>query len=193
MKKKEEDLILKMINQVDKLDENMLYSGLTVVAKDTAEYLAAKGITDDKSFDFLENFEAVMKEEKKYWDQNSSPLFKSLSRAGLPSGFAGAAANGKAELSALTNPEIKHEWTYGPGRKFLEKFAQNFKDGICKGEKSIFHQSEKNLLGQSELPQKIVLWILSSGISAATFWYPLAVYIALLILKAGLKTYCEST
>ena len=50
---------------------------------------------------------------------------------------------------------------------------------------------EKGLLGQADLPVAIASSILTAGFSAATFWYPLAVYLALLLMKTGLKTYCE--
>ena len=50
---------------------------------------------------------------------------------------------------------------------------------------------EKDLLGQADLPVTIASCILAAGISVATFWYPLAIYFGLLLVRTGLKTYCE--
>jgi len=47
------------------------------------------------------------------------------------------------------------------------------------------------LLGQAEIPMAIVRSVLAVGFPTAEIWYPLAVYFSLLLVKAGLKTYCE--
>jgi len=66
-----------------------------------------------------------------------------------------------------------------------------FKDTIC-GKDGPYEQFTKGLVGQAALPSSIASSILAAGFSVETVWYPLAVYLSLLLVKTGLKTYCET-
>ena len=55
-----------------------------------------------------------------------------------------------------------------------------------------FCNPDNKLVGQAQLPMTIAGSILTSGFSPATFWYPLAVYVGLLLSKTLLKTYCKT-
>ena len=94
-------------------------------------------------------------------------------------------------MSSLISPAIVHEWTFKPGKRLLVKFGVKFKDTIC-GADGPYEQFTNGLIGQAALPATIAAKILTVGFSAATFWYPLAVYVSVLLVKAGLKTYCEA-
>ena len=185
------DLLNEMYQQVATLDEGLLLSGLTVVAKDAAEYMAARGLYDKSVQNFQKNYGEVMSEERSYWEQYGSPLFHSLQEEQLPNGMAKAAQGGKAELLQLSDPGLYHEWLHMPGEKFLKKFGEKWKKTLCEGKDSPYHKLENGLLGQAELPVTIAASILTAGFAAATFFYPLALYIGLLLVKTGFKVYCE--
>jgi len=74
--------------------------------------------------------------------------------------------------------------------KFRDKFGSKCKETVC-GKDGPYEQFNNGLLGQKALPGAIVGAILVSGFTPVTFWVPLSVYISLLLLKVGLKTYCE--
>ncbi len=188
-----EELIANAIDQTKNWseDENVLFSGLTVLSKDLAEYLATTGRTAGEAKPFLEAYSEAMDMERLYWEKNGSSLFMPLEKVGLPNGFAEAAEKGTLDMTPLGNQSIVHEWTRNPGRKLLEKFKVKFKETIC-GKDGPYEKLQNKLLGQADLPAAIVASILTAGtISMAAFWIPLLVYIALLLTKATLKTYCE--
>jgi len=191
MKTLNTDLLNEMYQQVANLDEGLLFSGLTVVAKDAAEYMAARGLYDEATQSFQQNYAAVMGDERNYWEKHGSPLYHTLQEEQLPNGMARAAENGKAELLQLSDPGLHHEWLHFPGQKFLKKFGEKWKKTLCEGEDSPYHKLENGLLGQAELPVTIAASILTVGFAAATFFYPLALYIGLLLVKTGFKVYCE--
>lgn len=76
------------------------------------------------------------------------------------------------------------------GKRLLLKFGDKFQAVIC-GKDGPYKQFERGLLKQADLPITIVATILTAGFSLATFWYPLGVYVGLLLVKTGLKSYCE--
>ncbi|MGE0667851.1 MAG: hypothetical protein AB7O49_14950 [Sphingomonadales bacterium] len=77
---------------------------------------------------------------------------------------------------------------YSAKRLFL-KFADTFQGVIC-GTGGPYELFEKNLLKQRDLPVAMAGAGLTDGISVSTLWAPLAVYVALLVLKTGLRAYC---
>jgi hypothetical protein len=109
--------------------------------------------------------------------------------------LAAGAANGQPTIAPLSSEYIVHEWTVRPGEKlfkrFREKFGPKFKEVVC-GKNGFYEQLNKGLLGQDKLPAAIAAQVLLIGFTPATFWYPLALYVGLLLVKTGLKTYCES-
>jgi hypothetical protein len=72
----------------------------------------------------------------------------------------------------------------------LNKFAKKFKETIC-GKGGPYEQFKDGLIGQEKLPVVIASSILTAGFTATAFWIPIVVYISLLIIKTGLKVYCE--
>jgi hypothetical protein len=186
----QEELINKLIEQAKDYDEQLLTAGLTVLSKDLAEYLASTGRIKGEPEAFLDVYASVMDSDRSF-EAYGSPLFLPLEQAGLPKGFAQAAAEGKPDLSPLGDrSRIVHEWTFHPGKKLFEKFKAKFKETIC-GKDGPYEQFQNKLLGQAGLPATIVTSIIAAGFSVATVMIPLLVYFALLLVKAGLKTYCE--
>lgn len=176
--------INKIMSEAQHHEPDRLYAGLTLLAMDTQKYLESHPRPDAKQF--LEIVKPTMESEKKDWPD--SPLFDP-SKAGLPTGLAINADKGDFS-PAVFEGDIVHEYTLYPGQRLMEKFGSKFKETIC-GKDGPYERLNKGLLGQADLPATIVSTILTTGFSPATFWVPLAVYITLLITKAGLKTYCE--
>jgi len=189
----DETLIQTLMNEAKDRDTSLLLAGLTVLAKDAAEFLAATGRAGTDVQLFQQVYSDALSVERDFWERNGSRVFASLQDAGLPRSFAATAVTGLPDLSLspLGDPAIVHEWTVGPGRDLLRKFAVKFRATIC-GKDGPYDKLQNGLLGQADLPVTIVSAILSAGLSPATFWYPLAVYVSLLLSKAALKTYCET-
>jgi hypothetical protein len=101
------------------------------------------------------------------------------------------ASLGKPTLKEFGTPDIIHEWTVKPGKriliKFLKKFAKNLKKEICGNEKYI------NLLGKDEtkLVTQVASAIITLSLSSISFWLPFVALIAIILVRAGLKTLCE--
>jgi hypothetical protein len=170
-----------------------VYAGLAVLTRDLHNYLAQ---SDDEDAALVQEVIAEIKaqEQRRYgpvafpYDDPAFPYKGELEK--FPQGLAARAAAGEPTVNGLGEPRIVHEWTVKAGKRLFLKFGEKFKVVIC-GENGPYELFEKDLLKQSELPVAIVAQILVAGLSTATLWYPLAVYIGLLIVRTGLKTYCE--
>lgn len=201
--------MLRTINEVGSFEEQgipfvaedipfgQLYAGLAVLCRDIALYLEQHPREDSSLFN--EVITLVNKAESSTYGQQAFPNYTGLETSRLPGGLAAAAASGQPTISGLDTRDIVHEWTFKPGKRlllaFYAKFGPKFKETICGKdgpyELVVKKRGKQSLLGQEELPYLIVGTILNAGFSPATFWYPLAVYLAILLIKAGLKTYCE--
>ena len=175
------------------------YVGLAVLVRDMHLYLEAHPRDDTALFydvvDAVNSVDTLMYGSEVAFPNYGGRLAE-VAQA-LPRGMAEAAAQGQPTLKPLANnPTIVHEWTFKPGKRllgqFLEKFGHEFKEVIC-GAGGPYEQfkDDDGLLGQANLPNVIASALLTSVFSAAVFWTPLAVYISLLLVKTGLKTYCE--
>lgn len=180
---------------------SIYYSGLAVLCKDMYEYLYKYpyGINEDLKQENLEFFKniisSVKNEERKLYPPTAFPYNhidfpEPDNLLQLSSDIAVSADIGQPSIEQLNQSTIVHEWTVKPGKRIFIKFAEKFKDTIC-GKDGPYEQFEKGLLGKASLPAAIVSAILTVGFSFTTFWLPLLVYIALLLIKTGLKTYCE--
>lgn len=165
-----------------------LYAGLAVLARDMHQYLS-QNPRDDAAL-FEEVITLVHTEERRIHGDKAFPNYVGLPVDDLPAQLAFAAARGMPTVAPLGNRDIVHEWTLKPGKRLFIKFGTKFKETIC-GQDGPYEQFNNGLLGQAALPRTITVTILAAGFSPATFWYPLAVYISILLVKTGLKTYCE--
>jgi len=162
-----------------------LYASLSVLCRDA---LAFGDRPRSKIFDQVTS--QVHREDSKLYGDGAFPDYINLPTETLPDTLSGIAERGYQDFSVLGDTAIVHEWTFKPGKKIFNKFAEKFKETVC-GHDGPYEAFNNGLVGQKALPGTIAASILTTGFAAATFWYPLAVYIALLITKAGLKTYCE--
>jgi hypothetical protein len=173
----------------DDLPLGQLYAGLAVLARDVHQYLAKHPREDAALFE--EVVSSVNTEERRQYGAQAFPNYEGLPADDLPEQLASAAALGQPTVAPLGERDIVHEWTFKPGKRLLIKFGAKFKETIC-GKDGPYEQFNKDLLGQAALPSTIASAILIAGFSPATFWYPLAVYVSILLVKTGLKTYCEA-
>lgn len=183
-----ESILQTMVKELDDLDERQLEAGLGVILKDTLQYLFTAPRSDDVLFRELVN--DVIAEEQKTKTPAQHRLIYVDPNDPVPTGIVASVVKGERDLSSLRNPEIQHEWTIYPARKFLKKFNAKLKKNIC-GRNGVYGQFKKNMLGQADLPTAIAATIVTGHFSPAAVWYPLAAYVGLLIVKSGLDTYCE--
>jgi hypothetical protein len=183
-----ETYIKNVISQVERFNEKQLFAGLTLMCKDILN-----DSSKTKNSDLAVVIDDFFKEEQGLFGVtplfHEEPVYKMSGASGIP--LKKGWYNGEI-VSLLNDPAIIHEWTELPGQRLFDKFKVKFKDILCKGEDCIYTKMEKGLLGQADLPATIVSTILTAGISASTFWIPIIVYFALLLIKTGLKTYCEA-
>jgi hypothetical protein len=182
----------------DDIELTQLYAGLAVLSSDLTSYLSQSPRKDAAWFE--EVIASVhSKEQKRYgtgafpyvpYDDSTNPHKKELEA--FPWGLAQAADQGHPTVTPLGNIAIRHEWTVKPGKKLLIEFGAQFHDIICE-KNGLYERFRSGLLSQANLPITVATAILTgiSAISAVTLWYPLAVYIALLIIEAGLGVYCK--
>lgn len=181
------ELLIQISEQIESAEKIQMDSGFGVLVKDYAHYLEINPRKDAALFTKI--YKEFSNEETASY--GGSEYFRPAGETGIPSGFAQEAVSAIFELENLRGPSIIHEWTSIPGQRILRLFAAEFKNVIC-GPGGPYEQFNNNLLGQASLPATIASSILVAGFSVATFWYPIAVYIGLLITKAGLATYCKT-
>jgi hypothetical protein len=165
------------------------YAGLAVLARDMHRYLAEHPRDDAALFEQVVSL--VHAEERTLYQGGAFPTYEGLPTDDLPEGLASAAAAGQCVIARLGDVAIVHEWTFKAGKRLFVKFSSKFKDTIC-GKDGPYEQFTHGLVGQAALPTTIASSVLTAGFSAETFWYPLAVYLSILLVKTGLKTYCET-
>ena len=120
-----------IVEQFKDYDESLLYSGLTILSKDIAEYLATSAYPGEDKQLFLEVYTDALNVERDYWLKFGPQVFQSLETAQLPQGFARAATEGRFDLAPLADRSIEHEWLMYPGKELFEKFKVKFKETIC--------------------------------------------------------------
>jgi len=187
---REDDLVF------TKEDEKLAiyYAGFAILCKDINEYLSELP-GDESTALFNEVFNSVIYDEKRRYKAEaypySDPGFPDRDwRSNLPKGYAASAAQGSPTIENLDQSDLVHEKAVKPGKRLFDKFARKFKETIC-GKGGPYEKFCNGLIGQADLPTAIVGAIIATGFSIATIWIPFLMYIVLLIIKAGLKTYCE--
>ena len=182
----------KLVLGREDLPLGQLYAGLAALARDMHIYLTEHPREDAGTFENVVT--EVSAEDSARYGTGAFPQYDGQLVSLLASGLALAADSGKPVGSPLGDPRFVHEWTSKPGKmlfgRFIQKFGRKLRETIC-GKDGPYEQFNKGLIGQAALPTTIAGSILTVGFSAATFWYPLAMYLAILLIKTGLKTFCE--
>lgn len=176
--------------QAKALDLAQLLSGLTILVKDTADFIHTNGLKDTTAENFRQAYLDVLNHDRYYWAAFGPDLHKSLADAGMPTGFAKNAANCILDLSALTNEEIIQEWTRAAGWFFLKTYSQQLRSVILEPHPNV--ETLKTKLIDEEEPDKPWLELISKlakqGNQASWFLYPLMLYFVLLLKTSDFIT-----
>jgi hypothetical protein len=108
----------------------------------------------------------------------------------VPGGFAKQAASGNFTLVELTTPAIIHEWTTKPGKRIFQRFGANFRQTICGpgGPYQQFGGKNEPVTSASA----IVILVSGAGAIIPLYFVPLLALCAMVVVKTGLKTFCET-
>lgn len=168
-----------------------LYCGLAVLARDMYHYPGTKNRTDAKHF--MNLVEAVRDEEKINHYQNAFPSYKVVSDGTTPLDLTAAEKGEPIDLTLLSEARIIHEWNFIPGKRFLVKLSQriDIREAVCNtaGPRDFVKNVQEGVKTAAVL--KVSEAILTATFSAAAFWYPLAAYAAVYILKQTYNAYCS--
>lgn len=178
-------------------DSRRMFAGLALLARQYAAMLTHSRREDDQAFfEIFDKLNGNTPEARysdvvltEYRGQQCEQLL--LEHSLLPVAGASALSSSPALIACIPSGQLIHEWTVLPGSEFFVRFRKQWKSTIC-GKGGPYEKFHDNLVGQSELPATIAATLLVSGFKSAAFWYPLALYLSLLLIKTGLATFCES-
>lgn len=181
----EGDSLKKIYHQAKDLELELLFSGLTILVKDTADFINANGIKDKAIDEFMESYLAMLNHDRYYWEQFGPGLYMSLPDTDLPSGIIKAAYKGKFDIEELTHKNIISAWTQYPGYHFFKTYTLKIKDTILKG--TGLEQEKANVFECKEPEEQIfplVEKLSTQSNFGPGFWYPLMLYISLLLFRS---------
>ena len=199
------DLLKPMYRQVKDLDLGPLLSGLTILAKDTATYLTVHGVNNEIGEGFRLAYLGMLSDDRYYWEQFGRNLYLPLKEAGLPEGFASGANNRRADLGPLVDSSREIEWLRAPGWHFLKTYSGQRKNDIlrditlgdltaafCEGRDPYKRESNGVADQEDTNPYKpiegLVGRLIESDQEWSGFWYPVMLYLALLLHKTNFET-----
>ena len=174
-----------------------LYAGLAVLVRSTSQYVetTSRGGNDTQNFRALVG--AVHEEEYPLYGRNAFPSFPSSKDLPVEAALLDIAPMDRGEpfnLASYTDPSLIHEWNVKPGKRFLVKLrdSSDVRKAVCAvaGPSDFVEEVSKNVTAGSAAI--VAEAILSATFSAATLWYPLAVFAAVYILNQSFKAYCSS-
>lgn len=209
------DRLERMYSQVKDLELGLLLSGLTILVKDTEIYLTAYGLDNAMAEGFRLAYLGMLSENRYYWQRFGPNLYLPLKDAGLPEGFSSAAAKCKADLGPLTDLSLETEWLRAPGWHFLKTYSVQRKNDIlskitldekkqevlrditlnelkaafCEGrnpyKKDVCEQEDSSPYKPIE---GMVNRLIGTDQEWGEFWYPVMLYMALLLHKTNFTT-----
>jgi len=177
-----------LIDQIpDDTDVSLLRAGLAVLTRDFFFYLQDKP-RDDSSWldDVVDQLEA---EEMGTFDDGAFPYYEAHDTGHLPSGLAAAAAAGKFSYAPLLDDAIDHGWTHHPGEmlqiRYLVRLGSHFEDEVA-GPDGLCESLER---GGGEVKERAAVLTAKAletiGLAGEPFWYPLGVYVGVLLAREG--------
>jgi hypothetical protein len=178
-----------MYEQVKDVKQGLLFAGLTVLVKDTADFINAEGFNDDATEGFRRGYLDMLNYDRYYWGKFGPKLFLTLPDAGLPHGIAKAASQCTFNLAPLSKPAIEQEWTRAPGWHFFKTYTGQIKADIL-GDKSLDELKAEfcNAEDPFEPVAALVETLAKRSRFGPAFWYPAILYIPLLLLKTDFRT-----
>ena len=184
----QEKNLKELYQQVKELDNGHLLTALAIVMKDTAEFLATRGYNDAAATRFRTTYYDTLNEDRFYWENFGADLYQSLDDSQLPSGMVENAANGQFDLCPVVDANnIFHEWLRFNGWCFFKKFTATHgatavgEDGLADDQERLCTETEANVV-------EIAIRLLDNAFSSKWFWYPIAVLLAMMILRTDFAT-----
>lgn len=195
-----------MYKQIRDLDVGLLLSGLTILVKDTATYLTASGVDNEMAEAFRLAYLDMLNNNRDYWERFGPKLYSSLKEAGLPDGFASGAAQCDVNLIALTDGFWeKQEWLKAPGWHFFKTYSVQRKNDIfrdttlkalkgafCEGKSPYKPDTPVKQADEEKEPFKsveaVVKRLAESDQQWTKFWYPVMLYMVVLLQKTNFMT-----
>lgn len=199
------DRLERMYSQVKDLELGLLLSGLTILVKDTEIYLTAYGLDNAMAEGFRLDYLSMLSDNRYYWEKFGPNLYLPLKEAGLPEGFASSAAKCKADLGPLTDFSLETEWLRASGWHFLKTYSgqrkndilrditlEDLKAAFCEG-RNPYKRDSNGVCDQKDTnPYKpiegLVGRLIGSDQEWSEFWYPVMLYLALLLHKTNFTT-----
>ncbi len=199
------DLLKLMYRQVKTLELGPLLWGLTILAKDTATYLTVHGINNEVGEGFRLAYLDMLSDNRYYWENFGPKLYLPLGEAFLPEGFASAASNCNWDLQPLLEGDLDHEWLRAPGWHFLKIYSGQRKNDIlrditlgelraafCNGRNPYKREIHGVAAQEDANPytpiEGLVGRLIGSDQEWGGFWYPVMLYLALLLHKTDFET-----
>ncbi|MEZ5039258.1 MAG: hypothetical protein R2828_05185 [Saprospiraceae bacterium] len=183
----------KTFREIKDLHLGILLAGVGVLIKDTAEFIAANGFNDPLIDLFRKTYQQVYENDRLYWRTIGPDLYKSLDDVSLPSGVVTAAAMGNLNINPLCQPVIEKEWTRFTGWLFFKTFTYEMTDAILK-KSSLREEKEKadNPRSMDDQVIEIIQKLSASAKEGHWYWYPLFLYLSVLLGKTRFETLKET-
>ena len=205
-----------MYQQVKDLEVGLLLSGLTILVKGTATYLTTHGIDNEMAEQFRLAHLAMLNNNRYYQEKFYPDLYKPLKTTKLPYGseeIVPKAGQCKADLRLLTDCALEdEEWLRAPGWHFFQTYSgqrksnilrgitlEKLEEAFCEGEDPYETKSEDSCKKEVEdnNPYKpveaVIKRLVESDQQWNKFWYPVMLYLVVLIQKTNFETLEDTT
>jgi hypothetical protein len=183
----------KLFQQTQNIGTEKLLCGLTILVKDAADFINATALQNDATEVFRYAYLDMMNHDRYYWSLFGPDLYMELSDAQMPSGMARNAAICKFNLDELRESKIIQEWTRAPGWHFFKLHTQQIKNNIL-GKLTL--EKLKASLCEPEDPTEAYLELVerlaNPGQLGSCFWYPLMLYLVILLKETDFITLQEN-
>lgn len=178
------------------LDIELLLAGLTILAKDAADYINAAALEGEQIELFRRAFLQMMNEDRYYWSALGGHLYESLKDVGMPHGMTKAASVCRFQVMVeLKDAKINQEWTRAPGWKFFKIFSAMLKSLILDG---MTLDKFKTLLCEPledkdpiDYDLELIARLGKPKPHGSCFWYPLMLYMVILLKLTDFITLAE--
>jgi len=194
----------------------LLLSGLTILVKGTANYLTTHGIDNEMAEQFHLVHLEMLNNNRYYQERFYPKLYGPLKKDEFPYGseeIVPKAGQCKADLRLLTNCALEdQEWLRAPGWRFFQTYSgqrkndilrgitfEKLEEAFCKGEDPYETKPENSSKQEVEdnSPYKTVEAVIKRLIESdqqwSKFWYPLMLYLVVLIQKTNFETLEDTT
>lgn len=178
----------------DDLNDQFLYCALAVQAADMNDLLRVSFLPGTEGYKEMMD-ELIRKERSGDMDPfYSEPTFPDVDvRRTLPKGMSAMAICGQPSLVPLARSEIVHEWTTRAGvdtyEHLIEKYKVKLREQICGPLRSQIEAIDRTV--SSAMVPMLASAIIAACFTPIAFFYPIAVLIAFILIKAGLATLCD--